>query len=225
MVEAQRRATEIRTRVMAAAPLSSSRWSPASPRGPAPRAWTWSSPRSARRRARSAARVRRAGAGRPTGQLESGEGGKRQIREAVQAAQPSIEACVGEHDGAAQLARAEGDAEAHHLAAGQGREGRHRRRRPRRRGRRRVPLGRVRRLDVPRPPTPSTSSTFPSPSSAEGPRDEDACPPRWPRSPSPLLARARPATRLRVARARRRCSTTRRHVDGAAAARPSRGST
>jgi hypothetical protein len=40
--------------------------------------------------------------------LESGEGGKRQIREAVQAAQPLIEGCIGEHIEAKRLQRAEG---------------------------------------------------------------------------------------------------------------------
>ena len=40
--------------------------------------------------------------------LESGEGGKRQIREAVQAAQPLIEGCLGEHIQAKRLPRAEG---------------------------------------------------------------------------------------------------------------------
>ncbi|WP_242392791.1 AgmX/PglI C-terminal domain-containing protein [Anaeromyxobacter oryzisoli] len=43
-----------------------------------------------------------------TASLLSGESGKRQIREAVQAAQPSIEACVGEHLQARQMKRAEG---------------------------------------------------------------------------------------------------------------------
>jgi hypothetical protein len=40
--------------------------------------------------------------------LEPGEGGKRQIREAVQAAQPLIEGCIGEHIQAKRLQRAEG---------------------------------------------------------------------------------------------------------------------
>ena len=40
--------------------------------------------------------------------LGSGEGGKRQIREAVQAAQPLIEGCIGEHIEAKRLQRAEG---------------------------------------------------------------------------------------------------------------------
>jgi hypothetical protein len=40
--------------------------------------------------------------------LEAGEGGKRQIREAVQIAQPSIEGCIGEHIQARRLQRAEG---------------------------------------------------------------------------------------------------------------------
>jgi hypothetical protein len=40
--------------------------------------------------------------------LEAGEGGKRQIREAVQAAQPLIEGCIGEHIQSRKLQRAEG---------------------------------------------------------------------------------------------------------------------
>jgi hypothetical protein len=52
------------------------------------------------------------------GQLESGEGGKRQIREAVQAAQPSIEACVGELMEQKKLARAEGSLKLTVSAAG-----------------------------------------------------------------------------------------------------------
>ncbi len=42
------------------------------------------------------------------GSLEPGEGGKRQIREAVQAAQPLIESCLGEHIQARRQQRAEG---------------------------------------------------------------------------------------------------------------------
>jgi hypothetical protein len=40
--------------------------------------------------------------------LLSGESGKRQIREAVVAAQPSIEACIGDHIEQRKLQRAEG---------------------------------------------------------------------------------------------------------------------
>ncbi len=45
--------------------------------------------------------------------LLAGESGKRQIREAVQAAQPSIEACVGKHIEQKKLQRAEGSLKLH----------------------------------------------------------------------------------------------------------------
>jgi hypothetical protein len=107
MAEAQRRATEIRTRVMSAAQLSD--------RQVVTRITTRAGAQavdvvvSALRETRpSTPPAGIAPGGRPAVQLEAGEAGKRQVREAIQAAQPSIEACAGEMMEQRRLARAEG---------------------------------------------------------------------------------------------------------------------
>ncbi|HEX9242312.1 MAG TPA: AgmX/PglI C-terminal domain-containing protein, partial [Anaeromyxobacter sp.] len=103
MAEAQRRAGDLKARVVASGPL------------PEQRVVTRITTRpgaqgvdvvvSALRETAKPAPA--AGAG-GSAQLEAGEGGKRQIREAVQAAQPLIEGCIGEHIQARRLQRAEG---------------------------------------------------------------------------------------------------------------------
>lgn len=102
--EAQRRANEIRTRVLASGPLD--------PKQVVTRITTRPGAQgvdvvvSALRETAKAAAAPVAAKGPPA--LLAGETGKRQIREAVQAAQASIEACVGEAVSRRRLQRAEG---------------------------------------------------------------------------------------------------------------------
>jgi hypothetical protein len=107
MAEAQRRAAEIKTRVLSVAPLSERQIQTRITTRPG--AQGVDVVVSALRDTRPAAPAVPAApvpAGRP--QLAAGEAGKRQVREAIQAAQPSIEACVGELMEQKRLGRAEG---------------------------------------------------------------------------------------------------------------------
>ncbi len=104
MAEAQRRAAELRSHVLAVGPLE--------PKQVVTRITTRPGAQSVdvvisalRETAKAAAPAAAAPA---TPSLLAGESGKRQIREAVQVAQPSIEACVGEIVAQKNLQRAEG---------------------------------------------------------------------------------------------------------------------
>jgi hypothetical protein len=105
MAEAQRRAGEIRTRVLAAGKVDEQQIVTRITTRPG--AQGVDVVVSALRESTKAAP---AGAAAPpaAASLLSGESGKRQVREAVQAAQASIEACVGDLISARNLARAEG---------------------------------------------------------------------------------------------------------------------
>lgn len=104
MLEAQRRAGEIRTRVIASGPLDEKQVVTRITTRPG--AQGVDVVVSALRETAKAAPAPAAG---PAPQsLLTGESGKRQIREAVQSAQPSIEACVGETIVRKNLQRAEG---------------------------------------------------------------------------------------------------------------------
>ena len=118
MAEAQRRVTEIRTHVLAVAPLSEKQIVTRITTRPG--ATGVDVVVSALREMRPAAPAVPAApaTGRPAGLLEAGEGGKRQVREAIQAAQPSIEACVGDMMEQRRLARAEGSLKLTISAAG-----------------------------------------------------------------------------------------------------------
>ena len=114
MAEAQRRASEIKTRVLSVAPLSERQIQTRITTRPG--AQGVDVVVSALRETRPAAPTAPVPA---TGrQLEAGEAGKRQIREAIQAAQPSIEACVGEMMERRRLGRAEGSLKLTISAAG-----------------------------------------------------------------------------------------------------------
>lgn len=115
MAEAQRRAAEIRSRVMAVAQLAD--------RQVVTRITTRPGAQGVDvvvSALRESAKPAAAAAAAPAlaGQLQSGEAGKRQIREAVQAAQPSIEACVGDLMEQKKLPRAEGSLKLTISAAG-----------------------------------------------------------------------------------------------------------
>ena len=103
MAEAQRRATDLRARAIASGPLPE--------RQVVTRITTRPGAQgvdvvvSARRETAKPAAAHSAAGAQP---LETGESGKRQIREAVQAAHPLIEGCVGDHLQAKKLQRAEG---------------------------------------------------------------------------------------------------------------------
>jgi hypothetical protein len=103
MAEAQRRATDLKARVIATGPLPE--------RQVVTRITTRPGAQgvdvvvSALRETAKPAAVPAAAGVQP---LEAGESGKRQIREAVQTAQPLIEGCVGDHLQAKKLQRAEG---------------------------------------------------------------------------------------------------------------------
>jgi hypothetical protein len=105
MAEAQRRADELRSRAIAAGPLA--------PAQVVTRITTRPGAQGVdvvvsalRETAKPAGPAAAAAPAAPS--LLAGESGKRQIRDAVVAAQPSIEACVGEHLERKRLERAEG---------------------------------------------------------------------------------------------------------------------
>jgi Mrp family chromosome partitioning ATPase len=104
MAEAQRRASEIKTRVLAAAPLAERQVVTRITTRPGAQGVdvVVSALSETAKPAAAAAPAAKAG------QLGEGEAAKRQVREAVQAAQPSIEACVGDLMEQKKLARAEG---------------------------------------------------------------------------------------------------------------------
>jgi hypothetical protein len=104
MAEAQRRAAEIRSHVIASGPLDSKQVVTRITTRPGAQAVDVVV--SALRETAKAAAPAAAAPATPA--LLAGETGKRQIREAVQAAQPSIEACVGEIVSQKSLQRAEG---------------------------------------------------------------------------------------------------------------------
>lgn len=101
--EAQRRASELRTRVLAAGPLDGRRVVIRLTTRPG--AMPVDVVVSALRADAAAPAVAPAAA---AAHLEPGEAGRRQLREAVQGAQGSIEACVGDHLAARKLRRADG---------------------------------------------------------------------------------------------------------------------
>jgi hypothetical protein len=105
MAEAQRRAGEIRTRVLAVGRLDEQQIVTRITTRPGAQGVdvVVSALRESAKAAPAAAAAAPAAAS-----LLSGESGKRQVREAVQAAQASIEACVGDLISARNLARAEG---------------------------------------------------------------------------------------------------------------------
>lgn len=106
MAEAQRRADEIKARVIATGPLDAKQVVTRITTRPGAQGVdvVVSALRETAKPAGAAPAPSRSSA--PA--LQSGESGKRQIREAVQAAQPSIEACIGEHIEHKKLQRAEG---------------------------------------------------------------------------------------------------------------------
>jgi hypothetical protein len=104
MAEAQRRADELRTRAIAAGPLDAARVVTRITTRPG--ATGVDVVVSALRETAKPAAAAPAAPATPT--LQPGEAGKRQLREAVVAAQPSIEACVGEQLERRRLERAEG---------------------------------------------------------------------------------------------------------------------
>ncbi|HET8542453.1 MAG TPA: hypothetical protein VFL83_21445 [Anaeromyxobacter sp.] len=108
MAEAQRRAAEIKARVVAAGPLDEKQVVTRITTRPGANGVdvVVSALRETAKPAAPAPAAAAAAPGGPT--LEGGEAGKRQIREAVQAAQSSIEACVAEVMERRKLARAEG---------------------------------------------------------------------------------------------------------------------
>jgi hypothetical protein len=108
MAEAQRRAAEIRTRVMASGPLAERQVVTRITTRPGAQGVdvVVSALRETAKPAAPAAPPPPAPAGAPA--LQGGEGGKRQIREAVQSAQASIEACVAGMMEQRKLERAEG---------------------------------------------------------------------------------------------------------------------
>jgi hypothetical protein len=113
MSEAQRRAAEIKTRVLAAAPLAERQVVTRITTRPGAQGVdvVVSALRETAKPVAAAPAVK-------AGQLEQGEAGKRQVREAVQAAQPSIEACVGDLMEQKKLPRAEGSLKLTISAAG-----------------------------------------------------------------------------------------------------------
>jgi hypothetical protein len=119
MSEAQRRATEIKSRVMSVAQLTDRQVVTRITTRPGAQGVdvVVSALRETAKPGAAAAPAAAAPAAR-AGQLEAGEAGKRQIREAVQAAQPSIEACVGELMEQKKLPRAEGSLKLTISAAG-----------------------------------------------------------------------------------------------------------
>ena len=106
MADAQRRAAELKARVVAIGPLPEARTTTRITVRPGARGVDVVVS-AMRETARSTAAP---APGRPSTApaLETGEGGKRQLREAVVAAQPSIEACVGEFLEPQRRVRAEG---------------------------------------------------------------------------------------------------------------------
>jgi hypothetical protein len=102
MAEAQRRATDIKSRVIATGPLPDKQV--------VTRITTRPGAQGVDVVVSALRETARPAAAPVTGAppLETGESGKRQIREAVQAAQPLIEGCIGEHIQAKKLQRAEG---------------------------------------------------------------------------------------------------------------------
>jgi hypothetical protein len=103
MGEAQRRAAELRTLVLAAGPLEGKQVVTRLTTRPGAEAVDV-----VVSALRETAKAPAPAAAAPPPSLLSGETGKRQIREAVQAAQPSIEACMGEIVSQKNLQRAEG---------------------------------------------------------------------------------------------------------------------
>jgi hypothetical protein len=115
--EAERRASELRTRVLAAGPLDGRQVvTRLTTRAGAPGVDVVVS---ALRDAAGAAGAGAPGPSRPpAAALEAGESGKRQVREAVQAAQASMEPCLGDHLEARKLRRAAGFLKLEVTAAG-----------------------------------------------------------------------------------------------------------